>query len=91
MKQMTCPLNGLRNMDEFIYGGPLKSMPATDAPAQAWADYTFGEDNAEGRVFEWWLHTPSSFWFIAERDTVSDEVIRTMAFADLQATASVGQ
>ncbi len=26
---------------------------------------------------EWWCHVPTSFWFIAERNTVTDEIIRT--------------
>jgi sarcosine oxidase delta subunit len=26
---------------------------------------------------EWWLHTASGVWFIAERDTASDEMHRT--------------
>jgi sarcosine oxidase subunit delta len=28
-------------------------------------------------VTEWWCHTASSFWFLAERNTITDEVIRT--------------
>jgi sarcosine oxidase subunit delta len=28
-------------------------------------------------VLEWWLHGPSSYWFIAERHNASDEIIRT--------------
>ena len=28
-------------------------------------------------VREWWCHLPSSTWFIAERDTVTDEILRT--------------
>jgi sarcosine oxidase subunit delta len=26
---------------------------------------------------EWWCHTPSNTWFIAERDTALDRVVRT--------------
>jgi sarcosine oxidase subunit delta len=83
MKQLTCPMNGLRDIAEFAYGGPVKPIPAADAPSGAWADYVFFEDNQQGRVLEWWLHVPSSFWFIVERDTVTDEVIRTMTAQDL--------
>lgn len=85
MKQLTCPLNGLRDISEFVYGGPMKTIPEADAPTEAWADYVFFEDNQQGRVFEWWLHVPSAFWFIAERDTVSDKVICTMTVQDFYA------
>jgi len=37
----------------------------------------FMENNTAGVVREWWLHAPSSYWFIAERDTVRDQVLRT--------------
>ncbi len=28
-------------------------------------------------VREWWCHVPSSYWFIAERNTVTDKILRT--------------
>ncbi len=78
MKIMTCPLNGPRNISEFVYGGEVVTMPdparSTDAE---WADYVFLEENPAGVVREWWCHAPTSFWFIAERDTVRDEILRT--------------
>jgi sarcosine oxidase subunit delta len=33
--------------------------------------------------WEWWCHTPSTTWFIAERDTVSDVVMRSFLFGDM--------
>ncbi len=77
MKIMPCPLNGPRNITEFICHGPVKAMPAPDAPAEAWADYAFFEDNSAGPVVEWWFHIPTAYWFIAERDTMTDEIIQT--------------
>ena len=64
MKIMPCPLNGPRNISEFTYGGELKAMPdsATCTDAE-WAD--------------WWMHNASSYWFLAERHTGSDEILRT--------------
>ena len=47
------------------------------AGREAWADYLFMRDNPAGLVREWWFHVPTSFWFIAERDTTTDEVLRT--------------
>lgn len=78
MKILTCPMNGPRNISEFTYGGEFRHMPdpATCSDAE-WADYVFNTANEAGIVTEWWMHTPSSYWFLAERHTVTDEVIRT--------------
>ncbi len=78
MKIMHCPLNGPRNISEFAYGGEVKTVPdQLTCSDREWADYVFYENNLAGVVTEWWFHTPSSYWFLAERDTVSDEVLRT--------------
>jgi len=84
MKTMTCPLNGVRNISEFVCGGEVRAMPdpATGSDAE-WADYVFMENNKAGVVREWWCHTPTSFWFIAERDTVTDEILRTYPAGDV--------
>jgi sarcosine oxidase subunit delta len=87
MKIMNCPLNGPRNISEFVWGGEVKAMPDPNrCSARDWADYVFLENNRAGRVREWWCHVPTSFWFIAERDTVTDEILRTYRAADLFGT-----
>lgn len=84
MKVMPCPLNGPRNISEFIYGGEVKTMPNPDQCSdQAWADYVFYSDNAIAVVREWWFHAASGYWFIAERHTGSDEIIKTYDPAEL--------
>lgn len=78
MKIMICPLNGPRNMSEFSYGGEVREMPDQNSCTdEEWADYVFNKDNQIAVVREWWMHTPSSYWFIAERHTATDEIIRT--------------
>ena len=78
MKMMHCPMNGLRNISEFVYGGEVKTMPnPLTCEEKVWADYVFYSDNAAGVVQEWWLHAASSYWFIAERNTLTDEIINT--------------
>lgn len=78
MKIMNCPLNGPRNISEFVYGGEVQAMPDPRASSDAaWADYVFLENNTAGVVREWWFHGPTAFWFIAERDTVRDTILRT--------------
>lgn len=44
---------------------------------RAWADYIWMHDNTAGVVTEWWCHMPSSYWFLADRNTVTDEILRT--------------
>ena len=84
MKLMPCPLNGPRNITEFICAGTVADMPD---PAQvedgAWADYLFLDDNAAGVVREWWCHVATAYWFIAERDTRSDTILRTYPASEI--------
>jgi sarcosine oxidase subunit delta len=78
MKIMVCPLNGPRNISEFVYGGEVTEMPNPNNCSDAeWADYVFYSDNNIGVVREWWLHAATSFWFIADRHTGTDNVVRT--------------
>ena len=78
MKVMNCPLNGPRNISEFVWGGEVKPMPdETKLSDLEWADYVFLENNTAGVVREWWCHVPTSFWFIAERNTITDEIAKT--------------
>tara|TARA_Y100000588_G_scaffold361464_1_gene422272 strand:+ start:385 stop:669 length:285 start_codon:yes stop_codon:yes gene_type:complete len=83
MKILNCPLNGPRNISEFAFGGEVVEMPATNADVREWADYVFSESNTKGLVHEWWMHVPSTFWFIAERNTETNEIIRTYTSDEL--------
>ncbi len=75
---MRCPVNGPRAISEFAYGGELRPMPDPAAASDAtWADYVFNRNGLAGIKREWWCHTPSGVWFIAERDTARDEILRT--------------
>ncbi len=78
MKQMPCPLNGLRNISEFNYGGEVEMMPDhTKVDNKQWSQYVFYHENPLGIVREWWCHAPTSYWFIAERNTSTDEIVKT--------------
>jgi sarcosine oxidase subunit delta len=84
MKLMPCPLNGLRNISEFICGGEVVSMPdPISGSDHDWADYLFIENNIKGHVREWWMHVPTSYWFIAERNTETEEIIKTYPVNEL--------
>ena len=76
MKLLACPLNGPRNITEFQYLGPLRPDPVRDDDA-AWTRHLFHVENRPGVMTEWWRHTPSNTVFLAERDVVSDTVVRT--------------
>ena len=84
MKVMHCPLNGPRNISEFVCGGEVREEPdparATDAE---WADHVFLHDNQPRVVREWWLHAPTAYWFIAERDTLTDAIVRTYPASEI--------
>jgi sarcosine oxidase subunit delta len=78
MKLMTCPLNGPRPSPSSSTGA--KSAPCrtrTTCSDDEWADYVFNRNGAPGVKKEWWCHTPSNTWFIAERDTEKGQVVRT--------------
>ena len=84
MKRMHCPINGLRNIAEFIYGGEVKNMPDPQHGSnREWAEFLFLENNTKGIVREWWMHVPTSYWFIAERNTETDEIITTYSATEL--------
>jgi sarcosine oxidase, subunit delta len=79
MKILTCPLNGPRNISEFVWSGEVKRVPDPAAATDAeWTGYLFLEENVAGEIYEWWLHGPTNYWFIARRNTVTDEILETM-------------
>ena len=84
MKILNCPLNGPRNISEFTYGGEYHPMPnPSQCSARDWAEHVFFHDNVAGMVTEWWCHTASSYWFLAERNTITDEVLRTFSASEV--------
>ncbi|HAF01416.1 MAG TPA: sarcosine oxidase subunit delta [Methylophilaceae bacterium] len=78
MKLLTCPINGSRPISEFVFGGEYRVMPNPETCTDAeWSAYVFYRNGAPSVKKEWWFHSPSGTWFIAERNTVIDEVVRT--------------
>jgi sarcosine oxidase, subunit delta len=88
MKLIICPLNGPRPLLEFVCGGEVRAMPDPDtASDREWTDYLFARRSVPGVKREWWCHTPSGYWFIAERDTARDEFVATYDSAELASRA----
>ena len=56
--------------------------PATASDAE-WAQHVFLQDNAAGVVREWWCHVATAYWFIAERDTRTDTILKTYPAAEV--------
>lgn len=83
MKLLHCPINGPRPVSEFAFGGEVREMPdpVTCSDLQ-WSDYVFNRNGAPGVKKEWWYHLASGVWFIAERDTTADRVLRTYLWGE---------
>ena len=83
MKILTCPVNGPRPLQEFHYGGEWRDMPDPESASdEAWADYVFNRRGSPDVKREWWYHIASGIWFVAERNNVTDEILRTYLLDD---------
>ena len=43
------------------------------------------------RDSEWWFHTASAYWFIAERDTATDTIVTTYPASRLFGARDTGK
>ena len=84
MKILQCPVNGPRPVQEFVYGGEYRPMPDPDRASDAeWGDYVYHRKGSPGVVVEWWCHVASNTWFLAERDTAKDLILKTFLYEHL--------
>lgn len=77
---LECPNCGARNVQEFRYGGEYNPRPTEPQAVEdaAWTDYVYMRHNRLGVQKEWWYHrTGCGLWFLAERHTKSNQVMRT--------------
>lgn len=73
-----CPACGPREVGEFRYQGEVTRRPAAGASLRELAEYVYFRDNVAGVQREWWYHRAGcGLWFLAERDTRTNEVLRT--------------
>ena len=74
---LTCPNCGPREVTDFGFGGESPRPGA--APSQReLATYNYFRRNVAGVQREWWIHRSGcGAWFLAERDTRTNEVLRT--------------
>ena len=89
---ITCPNCGLRDAEEFSYGGESTKRPGPEGSPRELARYVYFRDNVDGWQTEWWYHRDGcQRWFVAERHTYTNEVRTTSwpaAVADADADAS---
>jgi heterotetrameric sarcosine oxidase delta subunit len=72
---LTCPNCGIREVTDFAYGGELNPRPKSAPTLRELGEYNYFRRNIAGVQQEWWLHRSGcGEWFIAERDTRTNEV-----------------
>ena len=76
---LTCPNCGVREVTDFAFGGEV--IGAARRPSRASRElntYNYFRRNVAGVQREWWFHRSGCrAWFIAERNTVTNEVLMT--------------
>ncbi len=83
MKLLRCPLNGLRPLQEFTYGGEFRETPDPQSVSdEQWAHYVYHRDGEPAVKKEWWYHNASGTWFLAERDNQTDRIVRTYLYGE---------
>ncbi|WP_043765720.1 sarcosine oxidase subunit delta [Algiphilus aromaticivorans] len=78
MKLLDLPIIGARPLSEFVYGGEHRPAPLGEPDGAATADHAFNRSGGAPVLREWWCHTPTGRWFLLERDTRSDTVLRVL-------------
>jgi sarcosine oxidase subunit delta len=72
---LTCPYCGPREVTDFGFGGELNPRPTSAPSLRELGEYNYFRRNVAGVQQEWWLHRSGcGEWFIAERDTRTNEV-----------------
>jgi sarcosine oxidase subunit delta len=73
---LTCPNCGAREVTDFGFGGEVSKRPSGDPSARELNEYVYFRTNVAGVQREWWYHRSGCrAWFIAERDTRTNEVL----------------
>jgi len=90
MLRIPCPWCGLRDQNEFRFGGESQiARPAEPSKVsdQQWVEYLYYRENPKGLHKERWLHSfGCRRWFNVERNTVTHEV--TASYAMGQASSA---
>jgi heterotetrameric sarcosine oxidase delta subunit len=72
---LDCPNCGPREVSDFGFAGELTERPRSRPSFRELNRYVYFRANRAGLQREWWVHRSGcGQWFIAERDTRSNEV-----------------
>jgi sarcosine oxidase subunit delta len=72
---LTCPNCGEREVTDFSYGGEVVPRPKQKPSERELNTYNYFRRNVAGVQREWWYHRSGCrAWFLAERDTTTNEV-----------------
>ena len=75
----SCPYCGPRPVDEYAYFGEVTTRPSGSPSLRELTEYVYFRDNVAGVQREWWQHRAGcGEWFLAERDTRTNEVLEVM-------------
>jgi sarcosine oxidase subunit delta len=72
---LTCPNCGTREVTDFAFGGETTRRPRERPSQRELGAYNYFRRNVAGVQREWWYHRSGCrAWFIAERDTRTNDV-----------------
>jgi sarcosine oxidase, subunit delta len=73
---LACPNCGTREVADFAFGGEATSRPKERPSMRELNEYNYFRRNVAGVQREWWYHRSGCReWFLAERDTRTNEVL----------------
>ncbi len=83
---LNCPNCGAREVTDFAFGGEASARPRSRPTPRELYRYAYFRRNGAGPQTEWWHHRSGCrSWFLAERDTRTNEVLWTALPADAPA------
>jgi heterotetrameric sarcosine oxidase delta subunit len=75
---LTCPNCGTREVTDFGFGGEVSRRPRERPTLRELGAYNYFRRNVAGVQREWWYHRSGCrAWFLADRDTRTNEVLWT--------------
>jgi heterotetrameric sarcosine oxidase delta subunit len=89
---LRCPNCGPREVTDFGFGGEVIPRPRSRPAFRDLNAYNYFRRNAAGVQREWWFHRSGCrVWFIAERDTRTNEVLFTARPSEVPGDGRVGR
>lgn len=86
---LTCPNCGVREVTDFGFGGEVASRPGERPGFRDLNTYNYFRRNTAGVQREWWYHRSGCrTWFIAERNTSTNEVLFTARPGEVEGVPS---